>query len=698
MNGKNDRPPSAEAAERLVKAGRLGEAAAEYEKLLDGTSQDIPLRNLIGDLCVQLGQEDRAVRVFRANVEALEARGSFPQALALAKRILKLAPSDAGVILKLGDLFSRLGFQTEAKAEYGRALERLGEDDPHGRIAVAEKLVRLDRSDVGLRLKLAGLLSRTGAMERAAAELNEAAEILLARGDTAEAERVLREAGKIKDGDVRTVSNLARLLKRDKRFEEAVKLVEESIGRHGPQPGLVALLGDLYLEGRLDARAREVFRRLLEDDPDRSDARAKLGILEIRAGKPDEAFALYEPLVASLLGRSKEDRAAGLLGLILMSHPTHLPALDKLTAVFRRGGRPDHLEAALSLLHEESRRQGRDDIRRRTVRELLDLRPEDSGLRQEWKELKETAGEDSLAPPVRAPGLPAKDLEIIQTNLTKAGLYEEQGLLRNAHRILENLRLLYPDEPRIQERLAALSPNPPPAAAEDLASLVKRLQAEDEARPAPPPRAFPPPEETLPDTVSLDEIFGGTDLTASPSAPSVGVVYPDLTAKIREELEAIEAEVFRQIKDRASIIEKDLDEIVAEFRRQVEGKIARDDFEIRYNLGLAFLEQDLIEEAVAELKLAAEDPGRAADCYALIAQAYRRRKNPREALRWLDEALRHADQGTDAEFALTYERAEILEDLNENVDALRHFRRVSGWNAAYRDVSKRVRILERITG
>ena len=146
------------------------------------------------------------------------------------------------------------------------------------------------------------------------------------------------------------------------------------------------------------------------------------------------------------------------------------------------------------------------------------------------------------------------------------------------------------------------------------------------------------------------------------------------------------------------VIEKDIDEIVSEFRRQVESKIARDDFETRYNLGLAFLEQDLIEEAVAELKLAAEDPSRTVDCYALIAQAFRRRKNHREALRWIDEALRRADQGTDADFALTYERADILEDLNENAEALRHFRRVMSWNGSYRDVGKRVRILERISG
>ncbi|MCX6559617.1 MAG: tetratricopeptide repeat protein [Candidatus Aminicenantes bacterium] len=701
MNGKSDHPRPAEAAERLVKAGRLGEAVTEYEKILDGTAQDIPIRNIIGDLCVQLGREERAVRVFRANVEALEAHGSYPQALALAKRIYKLAPADASIIVKLGDLYSRLGFLGEAKGEYARALDRLGDDDAKDRIALAEKLARLDRSDVEARLRLAGFLAAAGLFDRAAAELNETADVYLARGDAAEAERVLREALRIKDGEARTLANLARVLKRGQRMEEAVKLIEESIRRHGPQPGLVALLGDLYLEGRMDAKAKDVFQRLLEEDPDRADARAKMGIIELRSGRPDAAFTLYEPLVASLLNRAKEDRAAGLLGLILLSHPSHLPSLDKLASVFRRGGRIEHLEAVLRLLNEEARRQGREDIRRRTVRELLDLRPEDGALKKEWKTIKDVGGQEAGEDlPERAAAWPAKDREIILTNLTKADLFVEQGLIRNAHRILENLRLLYPDDPRIKDKLSALPAEPPPPGAEDLAALVSRLAAEDErrSRTGAPPPALSLPEKIVSDTVSLEEIFGGTDLAANPVSPASRIVYPDLTAKIREELEAIEAESFRQIKDRTAVIEKDLNEIVAEFQRQVERKLDRADYETRYNLGLAFLEQGLLDEAVAEFKLAAEDPTRTIDCYALIAQAFRRRKNHWEALRWIDEALRRAGQGTDADFALTFDRAEILEDLNENVDALRHFRRVQTWNGTYRDVAKRVRILERITG
>ncbi|MDD8025538.1 MAG: tetratricopeptide repeat protein [Acidobacteriota bacterium] len=700
MNDKSDRIRASETAERLARTGHPTEAAAEYEKLLDGTSQDIPLRNILGDLYVQIGREDRAVRIFRDNVEALEAHGSYPQALALAKRVHKMVPADASIFAKLGDLYSRLGFLGEAKAEYARALEGLGESDAQGQIALAEKMARLDRSDTAARMKLAGLLARAGSLDRAAAELNEAADVFLARGETAEAERILRETLRIRAGDTRALAGLACVLKRGKRMGEAIQLVEESIRRHGPQPGLITLLGDLYLDGKLDGKAKDVFKRLLEEDPDRSDARAKLGILALRAGRPDEAFTLYEPLIASLLRQAKESRAAGLLGLILMAQPSHLPSLDKLAAVFRRGGRIEHLEAALRLLLEEARAQGKEDIRRRTVRELIDMRPDDGALQKEWKKIRPAAPDASDAPPERPAELAAKDQEIIRANLTKAGLYIEQGLIRNARRVLDNLRLLYPDDVRIQEEIDMLPSAPPPAEPEDLTALVIRLAAEDRKRAeegAPPP-SFSQPEENAGDTVSLEEIFGDTDLWANLATSPAGKVYPDLTVPIREELAAIEAETFRQVKERAAVIEKDLSEIVAEFKRQVEQKIDPAAYDVRYHLGLAFLEQDLLDEAVSEFELAAGDPARAADCYALIAQTYRRRKNPREALRRIDEALRRTDQGSDADYALTYERAEILEDLDRNAEALKHFRRVMSWNGAYRDVAKRVRILERITG
>jgi len=380
--------------------------------------------------------------------------------------------------------------------------------------------------------------------------------------------------------------------------------------------------------------------------------------------------------------------------------------------------------------------------------ELAEICPDDPEIQKRWKAIRKSEPDGGIEPaskpPGRAPVLPEKDQDIIRTNLSKVDLYVEQGLVRNARRILENLMLLYPDDPRIVEQNERLPKDAPAVSSGDVAFLVDRIVGMEapEADPQiemPPEQTMPVqkmpeqampeqkmpeqaipeqtipeqtmPEQTMPepktlertttkrivsDTVSLDEIFGGTALATARQAPAANFLYPDLAAKIREELDAIEAAFYRQIKKKTAVIEKDLGEIVSEFKRQVDERIERTDIEARYNLGLAFLEQGLYDEAVAEFLLAAKDAGRTADCFALISQCWKRRRNFREALRWIDEALRLVTAGADADFSLTYERAELLEDLDQNSQALEHFRRVKAWNAKYRDVSKRVKILEKI--
>ena len=711
MSGKIDRIKITENAERLVKSGRLGEAASEYEKLLDGSAQDIPVRNIIADLHLGLGREERAVKIFWANVVALEKQGSYSQALALCKRIVKLIPKDVETLAKMGDLYSALGFMNEAKGQYALAAEAGGDQgDPGALLGLYEKMIGLDRADLETRLKMARLLVKTGSIDRATAELNETAELLLARGEVSEAGRILQEARKIKDGDARTLGNLARVLGKDRRGDEAIALIEESVARHGPRPDLMALLGDLLLNARKDARAADVFDRLLAEDPENADARAKRGVLELRAGRPDEAFSRYEPLVVSLLSRSKEGQAIGLLGLILFASPAHRPTLEKLAAVFRRTGRPEALIVVLRVLFKEAERQKDAGAVRTLTAELAELCADDAEIQKRWKAIRgsepNSAGAARPRPASRAPVLPEKDQDVIRTNLAKVDLYVEQGLVRNARRILENLMLLYPDDPRIVEQFERLPKEAPDAVPADVTFLVDRIIGQGaKLKPAPASRPEPsppaPPERSMPerivsDTVSLDEIFGGIDLAAFGPSPADDFLYPDLTAKIREELDAIETAFYRQIKEKTAVIEKDLGEIVDEFKRHVDEKIERTDYEARYALGVAFLEQGLYDEAVSEFQLAGQDPARAADCFALISQCWKRRRNFREALRWLDEALRLVTAGSDPDFALTYERAELLEDLNENGQALEHFRRVKAWNARYRDVSKRVKILEKI--
>ena len=61
MTPKVDRAKIETQAGKLIKKGKFLEAIAEYQKLLKGDEQDIPIRNILGDLYVKSNQNQKAI-------------------------------------------------------------------------------------------------------------------------------------------------------------------------------------------------------------------------------------------------------------------------------------------------------------------------------------------------------------------------------------------------------------------------------------------------------------------------------------------------------------------------------------------------------------------------------------------------------------------------------------------------------------
>ena len=110
-----------ELAEKYVKKGKLTEAISEYKKLLTGDSQEVNIRNIISNLYLKMNQKRRALDELAQVASHYEERGLYSQAMAVYKKINKLNPKDTEATMKLGDLYARQGFPSEAKAEYLKA-------------------------------------------------------------------------------------------------------------------------------------------------------------------------------------------------------------------------------------------------------------------------------------------------------------------------------------------------------------------------------------------------------------------------------------------------------------------------------------------------------------------------------------------------------------------------------------------------
>ncbi len=65
-----------------------------------------------------------------------------------------------------------------------------------------------------------------------------------------------------------------------------------------------------------------------------------------------------------------------------------------------------------------------------------------------------------------------------------------------------------------------------------------------------------------------------------------------------------------------------VNELLREFQKGVREQLDEKDFETHYNLGIAYKEMALHDEAVQEFRLAARDAGRALSCANLLGLCY----------------------------------------------------------------------------
>jgi tetratricopeptide (TPR) repeat protein len=146
----------------------------------------------------------------------------------------------------------------------------------------------------------------------------------------------------------------------------------------------------------------------------------------------------------------------------------------------------------------------------------------------------------------------------------------------------------------------------------------------------------------------------------------------------------------------------DLAEMFGELKHDLEaGTTAADeDPETHYNLGIAFREMGLLDEAIGELQKTCQAVDRGhpfpqvMQTYTWLAQCFLDKGVPEAAIRWYEKALAAPGVDEETRTALHYELAGAHEMAGNKGSALKHFMEVYGRNIDYRDVAERIKALK----
>lgn len=146
----------------------------------------------------------------------------------------------------------------------------------------------------------------------------------------------------------------------------------------------------------------------------------------------------------------------------------------------------------------------------------------------------------------------------------------------------------------------------------------------------------------------------------------------------------------------------DLTEMFGELKQELEEDVTAtgEDPETHYNLGVAFREMGLLDEAIGELQKVCQAVERGQNVpqimqtYTWLAQCFLDKGVPEAAIRWYETALQLPQIDQDTRTALHYEVAAAFEQADNKPAALQHFMQVYGSNIDYRDVAERIKALK----
>jgi len=145
-----------------------------------------------------------------------------------------------------------------------------------------------------------------------------------------------------------------------------------------------------------------------------------------------------------------------------------------------------------------------------------------------------------------------------------------------------------------------------------------------------------------------------------------------------------------------------LKEVFDDFRAEL-GEMGSDDedLETHYNLGTAFREMGLLEEAISEFQKVAKgnERGRpfryAMQCCTLLGLAFMEKGQPAIAAIWYERALLTPGVEPESILALRYDLGIAQESAGEPEAALKSFSKVYAMNIDYRDVAERIAALQK---
>ena len=526
------------------------------------------------------------------------------------------------------------------RAEEGakRAEEERMRAEAEAKRAAEEEAQRVAEEEARKKVEEGAIRAEEGARQ-AEGEAKQAEEgARRAEGEAKRAEEAARKAAE--EEAKRKVEEEAR-----KKAEEQAQRAEEEMKRAEEQ----------RMRAEEGARKAEEERRKAEDDRKRAEEEVKKAE-EVRMRLEEEARKAEEEAK-----RAEEERKR--------ADEERIRAEEEAKRAAEEEAKRAAEEEARIKAEEEAQKAAEEE--RRKMEEALEAEKITRVSTEEIKELEDIIEEKKAEEPSEPEGGTDESLEM---NLAQAELYINQGLLRNAKRFLENLRIQFPNESRIEETLTSLGKLSSQVSADEILERVSEMaEKENELFDR---EGDSKDEAEEPADVEEKEEKGKEEV----EEPVPEVKEPE-PGKIPQEKEDVEEKA-----EKAEPSKK---------KEEVKKEVQNDDYMAHFQSGMSFLEKGQTDQAIEKFKLASKEESLREECFHSLSHCFRQKEEFLEAAKWLKKAQELTEEGTDQFLALSYELASLYEEADEAEKAVALYDEIKKYDPKYRDVKKKTKILKK---
>ena len=717
----------------LAKAGRAGDAEEVYRKLLVQDPARAELRVKLYEVYLAKKDYDKALKEAVVLAEHKAEAMDFEGAAEILKGLLAVTHDPVAAAAALADLFTKHGRAADGARELLQAADALiaqgSTDDAREVLARAGSLAP-DLDEVREKIES---LPEAAAPERPIAE--EPAEVV-EELEVEEPPAPAPQPGAVRGGEDSALAEALAEVDVLIKYGLSAKAVEqlEGIVRRFPEHATVRVrLLDLYRDQKNTGKA--VVQALLL-----AELHEKQGLLEESRSVLRAALDLApgnEQIMAKLGMAPAEDET-----------PEDIEAIETIEE-------PEAIEEVPELAVPEL------ELGTPADDEVEELTIPDAGLSGGIEEVSFGGEPVRRAESRRAPAFeeappsappPSAGALLSETEIAElwaeAEFYYQQGLFDEARKHYEKVLELKPGDKRAMERLVELAREKEeyqefsrlaeaveglesmvgagPGEAEELVTRtdvasVKSLMQEisemrkgkieapaattsPKARPpkTPPAPVVPAARETPARGAEPEESFADLDRELSgsrpPSAPAKAAGsngsddFFDLAAELRDELSVAPA---RQTP--ATAHEQSLDEIFEEFKKGVEAHEKKEDEDTHYNLGVAYREMGLLDDAISEFNMTNEGEPKFIQSRYMLGLCYLEKEDYETAITEIQNALGYSysfGEASEERIGMHYDLGLAFQGVGNHASALEELQKVFTLDPTYREVATKVQELQ----